>query len=118
MSNIKLHASTVWTLRTKKKLLEKIKKWRRRIREKYSQSEHNCFSIQNRGNTIADYLSMFNEQTEYSVSTRRNIKKCEYHENIRPSYVCNATHYLMQNSDLFKKLGTKTWHQMVKPCGK
>ena len=25
MSNIKLHASTVWTLRTKKKLLEKIK---------------------------------------------------------------------------------------------
>ena len=26
MSNIKVHPSTVWTLRTKKKLLEKIKK--------------------------------------------------------------------------------------------
>ena len=65
MSNIKLHPSTVWTLRTKKKLLEKIKKWRRRIREKYSQSEHNCVSIKKKGNTIADCLSIFNEKTEY-----------------------------------------------------
>ena len=63
--NIKLHSSKVWTLRTKKKLLEKIKKWRRRIREKYSQSEHNCFSIQKKGNTIADCLHIFNEKTEY-----------------------------------------------------
>ena len=92
MSNIKLHPSTVWTLRTKKKLLEKIKnrsiglrtwklllwkkkllekikKWRRRTRElknkKYSQSEHNCLSIQKKGNTIADCLHIFNEKTEY-----------------------------------------------------
>ena len=64
MSNIKLHPSTVWTLRTKKKLLEQIKKWRRRMREKYSQSEHNCFSIEKKGNTIADCLCIFNEKTE------------------------------------------------------
>ena len=61
MSNIKLPPSTIWTLRTKKKLLEKIKKWRRRrIGEKYSQSGHNC---QNKGNTIADCLNIFNEKT-------------------------------------------------------
>ena len=65
MSNIKLHPSTVWTLRTKKKLLEKIKKWKRRIREKYSQSKHNSFSIQKKGNTIADCLQIFNEKTGY-----------------------------------------------------
>ena len=65
MSNIKLHPSTVWTLRTKKKLLEKVKKWRRRIRERYSQSEHNCFSVQKKDNTVADFLCIFNEKTEY-----------------------------------------------------
>ena len=43
------------------------KKWRRRIREKYSQSEHNCFSIQKKGNTIADCLHIFNEKTEYGL---------------------------------------------------
>ena len=31
----------------------------------YSQSEHNCVSIQKKGNTIAGCLSMFNEKTEY-----------------------------------------------------
>ena len=65
MSNVKLHPSTVWTLRTKKKLLEKKKEWRRRIGENYSQSEHNGVSIQKKGNTIADCLSIFNEKTEY-----------------------------------------------------
>ena len=50
-----------------KKLLEKdLKKWRRRrIGEKYSQSEHNCVSIQNKGNTIADCLNILNDKTEY-----------------------------------------------------
>ena len=52
--------------KNKTKLLEKITKWRRRrIGEKYSQSEHNCVSIQNKGNTIADFLNIFNEKTEY-----------------------------------------------------
>ena len=52
MSNIKLHASTVWTLRNKKEITWKDKKWRRRIREKYSQSEHSCFSIQKKGTQL------------------------------------------------------------------
>ena len=38
---------------------------RRRIGEKYSQSEHNCVSIQKKGNTIAECLCIFNEKTEY-----------------------------------------------------
>ena len=43
----------------------KDKKWRSRIREKYPQSEHNCVSVQKKGNPIADILSLFNEKTEY-----------------------------------------------------
>ena len=46
---------------------------------------------------------------------KKEYKKCEYHENIRPLYVWKATYYWMQNSDLYNKFRYKTWHQMDKP---
>ena len=50
---------------------------------------------------------MIHKQLLLSLSIRRNIKKCEYCENIRPLYVWKAAYYLMQNSDLYKNLGIK-----------
>ena len=50
---------------------------------------------------------MTHKQLLLSLSIRKNIKKCEYYENIRPLYVWKAAHDLMQNSDLCKSLGIK-----------
>ena len=38
---------------------------------------------------------------------KKEYKKCEYYENIRPLYVWKVACYLMQNSDLYKSLGIK-----------
>ena len=60
---------------------------------------------------------MIHKQLLLSLRVRRNIKKCEYHENIGPLYGWKTADYLMHNSDLYKnlviKLDTKWLNHVV-----
>ena len=50
---------------------------------------------------------MIHKQLLLSFKHKKEYKKCEYYENIRPLYVWKAAHCLRQNSDLYKSLGIK-----------
>ena len=52
---------------------------------------------------------MIHKQFLLSFKCKKEYKKCEYCENIRPLYVWKAAYYLMQKSDLYKNLGIKLY---------